>query len=124
MIGHLGRTHITLRRRTGWRGLSHASIDVTLSGDGETLLICRPGPHPLTVLMAGSWLGLILAVFGLAAALAVAGGVLERYWALLAAPFALLSAIAAAFAFAGGGPAEDHDFLIRYLASMTEATQA
>ncbi|MBI1406374.1 MAG: hypothetical protein GC145_09640 [Caulobacter sp.] len=124
MIGHVGRTHITVRRRARWRGLSHASIDVTLCGDGETELLCRPGPHPLTVLITGGWLGLILAVFGLAAAIAVAGGVLERYWALLAAPFALFSALAAAFAFASGGPAEDRAFLIACLAAMTEATEA
>jgi len=121
IIGHVETGHAVFRRRAHWRGASRFCLDVTLLDDGATSLVCRPGPHPLMEMVAGGWFGILLAIGGLVAALTVAGGFLQPYWGILAAPAALLSLMALAFALDPRDPAEDHAFLIGQITRMTDA---
>ncbi len=123
VIGDVGPLYASLRRRVRWRTPFRACLDVSLVSRGdETTLICRRGLHPLASLMAGGWFGLVIAFVGLLSVFAVAGGLLELYWPLLALAPILLFGVLLAFMFGRGDAAQDHDFLIERLALMTEAT--
>ena len=123
VIGEVGPLYASLRRRVRWRTPFRVCLDVSLVGRGDaTTLICRRGLHPLAALMAGGWFGLVIAVVGLLSVFAVAGGLLDRFWPLLALAPILLIGVLLAFMFGRGDAAQDHDFLIKRLALMTEAT--
>ncbi len=122
IIGEVAPAYASLRRRVRWRSLFRACLDVSLLDDSCTLLICRPGLHPLAALLAGGWLGLLIAIGGLIGVFALAGGVLEGDWLLVALPALLFVGLMLAFLFGRGDPACDHAFLIERLALMTEST--
>lgn len=124
IIGEVGRDYASLRRRVRWRSLFRVCLDIVLLEDGGTVMVCRRGLHPLAALLAGGWFGLLVAVVSLASVFAVAGGLLERYWPLLALPPLLCAGLVLAFLLGNGDPAGDHAFLIERLALMTEATEA
>ena len=124
VIGEVGPGHASLRRRVRWRSLFRVCLDVSLLGEGGTVLVCRRGLHPLACLLSSGWFGLAVAVAGLLSVFAVAGGLTDRYWPiLLIAPLAALAVILA-FLLGKGDPANDHAFLIERLTLMTEATAA
>jgi hypothetical protein len=122
IIGEVTPVYANLRRRVRWRSLFRACLEVSLLGDGDTVLVCRRGLHPVACLLSSGWFGLLVAIAGLTCVFAVAGGLLERYWPFfLAAPLVCL-AVVLAFLLGDGDPASDHAFLIERLALMTEAT--
>jgi hypothetical protein len=122
VIGEVGPLYASLRRRVRWRSLFRVCLDISLLEDRGTTLICRRGLHPLAALLAGGWLGLLVAIIGMFSVFAVAGGLLERYWPLLSLPPLLFGGVMLAFLLGRGDPAQDHAFLIERLALMTEAT--
>ena len=122
IIGEVGPSYASLRRRVRWRSLFRVCLDVSLLTDGGTTLICRRGLHPLAALLAGGWFGLLIAIIGLVSVFAVAGGTFERYWPFLIVAPTLLTGVVLAFLLGRGDPARDHAFLIGQLALMTEAT--
>ena len=122
LIGEAGPGYASLRRRVRWRSLFRVCLDVSLLGDGGTVLVCRRGLHPLACLLSSGWFGLAVAVVGLASVFAVAGGILDRYWPVLFVPPVLAATLVVAFLVGAGDARSDHAFLIDRLALMTEAT--
>jgi hypothetical protein len=122
LIGEVGYSHASMRRRMRWRGLFRCCLDVQLIEGDATTLVCKPGLHPLAAFFTIGWVGAGIAGLGLVGAVVVAGGWHERLWPLLALPLVLLSLLA--LLPARGSVEDDRAFLIEALSRMTDAVQS